>query len=220
MEFQFSLLFSDTRNLSQVICLPPIWVLAFKAVSSHSVPFDYRKSFLFSSFAIHSEHCHLNVFRYSCLFPNRSKTTMKAGTLLILLGRILCGQLDLLAIGLLVTATGNPFPSWLSGKGLISQSNKFHTPPPASLGQFSAPASGFLPGCTEYQIKRLSFTFAVEPGRAQCCLSAVHSIIVFSTSKVLLPLTRSRPFASSRNLPLLPFVYNELMNVVISIKQF
>lgn len=36
-----------------------------------------------------------------------------------------------LAPGLLVTATGNPFPSWLLGKGLVSQPNKFHTPPPA-----------------------------------------------------------------------------------------
>lgn len=53
----------------------------------------------------------------------------------MLLGRILCRQLVLLAKGSLVTATGNSFPPWLLGKGLMNQSQKFHAPPSASLGR-------------------------------------------------------------------------------------
>ena len=115
-------------------------------------------------------------------FPNLCKTITKAEA--TELGRILCRQLVLLAISSLVTAIGNPLPSWLLGKGLVSQSNNFHAPPPTRLGQFFAPAWVFLPGCTEW-----SSYFCSGASRGKCCLSAVHSTIVFSASKVVLPLT-------------------------------
>lgn len=130
--------------------------------------------------------------RQSHLFPNLSKTTVKAGTILVLLGSILCRQLVLLAIGFLVTATGNPFPSWLLGKGLISQSNKFHTPPPASFaGSLLQPQA---PCQVVWRAIKFPLQWSQQPARAQCCVSALPSTTVSPTSKVLLPLSASHSF--------------------------